>query len=392
MWLASERCLPSHVNPNVRGGSCTTAADARSLPRVVADATLWHMRIDLRSDTVTRPSADMRRAMADAEVGDDQYGEDPSVNRLQAQVAELLGKEAALFLPSGTMANQVAIRALTHPGDDVIVPWEAHVVLHETGAAAANSGVQFTPVGTSGAFGITEFEAACKPRGHMIHPPTTLVVIENTHNRGGGLIFPQADAVAICRSAAASAIASYCDGARLLNAAVSADAPAAELAAPFDMVSLSLSKGLGAPVGSMLAGRRDTIDAAVRHRRMFGGAMRQAGILAAAGSYALAHNVERLAVDHANARSLAGRLTESAGIELDPTRVETNILVFDVADAPTFVAACREHGVLLHAFGPRSVRAVTHLDVDGAACDAAAAIMVAVADLTPLDPASAMPS
>ena len=347
------------------------------------------MPIDLRSDTVTLPSAGMRRAMAEAEVGDDQYGEDPSVHRLQEQVAELLGKEAALFMASGTMANQVAIRTLTHPGDDVIVPWEAHVVLHETGAAAANSGVQFTPVGGGGTFGVAEFEAACKPRGHMIHPPTTVVVIENTHNRGGGLIFPQADAVAICRSASAREIATYCDGARLLNAAVAADAPAAELAAPFDLVSLSLSKGLGAPVGSMLAGRRDTIDAAVRHRRMFGGAMRQAGILAAAGSYALANNVERLADDHDNARRLAQQLAQSAGIGLDPARVETNIIVFDVADAPAFVAACRERGVLLNAFGPRSVRAVTHLDLDPAACDAAAATMVAVGDLSPLDRASA---
>lgn len=350
------------------------------------------MRIDLRSDTVTLPSVGMRRAMADAEVGDDQYGEDPSVNRLQAQAAELLGKEASLFLPSGTMANQVAIRTLTNPGDDVIVPWEAHVVLHESGAAAANSGVQFTPVGSGGAFSAAEFEAACKPRGHMIHPPTSLVVIENTHNRGGGLMFPQADAVAVCRSAAARKISSYCDGARLLNAAVAVHTAAAALAAPFDMVSLSLSKGLGAPVGSMLAGPRDAVDAALRHRRMFGGAMRQAGILAAAGSYALAHNVERLADDHENARQLALQLAQSPGIGLDPARVETNIIVFDVADAPAFVAALRERGVLLNAFGPRSVRAVTHLDVDAAACHAAGATMIAVADLSPLDRASATPS
>jgi threonine aldolase len=350
------------------------------------------MHIDLRSDTVTLPSAGMRRAMADAEVGDDQYGEDPSVNLLQEQEAELLGKEAALFLPSGTMANQVAVRTLTRPGDDVIVPWEPHVVLHETGAAAANSGVQFTSAGSDGTFRLAAFEAACKPRGHMIHPPTTLVVIENTHNRGGGVVFPQADAVAICRAAASREIASYCDGARLLNAAVASGVPAATLAEPFDVVSLSLSKGLGAPVGSMLAGPREVIAAAVRHRRMLGGAMRQAGILAAAGSYALAHNVERLAVDHANARRLADRLAESAGIGLDPVRVETNILVFDVADAPAFVAACRDEGVLLNAFGPRSVRAVTHLDVDAAACDAAAAIMLRLGDLSPLDRASATPS
>ena len=317
--------------------------------------------------------------MAEADVGDDQYGEDPSVNHLQEQVAELLGKEAALFLASGTMANQVAIRTFTQPGDDVIVPWEAHVVLHETGAAAANSGVQFTSIGTHGTFATEDFEAAVKPRGHMIHPPTTMVVVENTHNRGGGRVFPQADAVGICRAAAARGVMSYCDGARLLNAALASGVSAAELAAPFDLVSLSLSKGLGAPVGSMLAGRRSAIAIALRHRRMLGGAMRQAGILAAAGTYALEHNVERLADDHRNARRVAERLAAEPGIELDSGRVETNIIVFGVPDAPKFVKACAERGVLLNAFGPRSVRAVTHLDVDATACDAAASVMCEVA-------------
>jgi len=197
--------------------------------------------IDLRSDSVTQPSAEMRREMASAEVGDDQYGEDPSVNRLQAEVADLLGKEAALFMPSGTMANEVAVRTMTRPGDDVVVPWGSHLVLHETGAAAANSGVQFTTVGgEDGRFTPADFIAGCKPRDHLIYPPTTLVVIENTHNRAGGVIFPQADADAICAEARARDVATFLDGARLLNAAVASGRAAGELAEPFDLVATSL--------------------------------------------------------------------------------------------------------------------------------------------------------
>jgi threonine aldolase len=343
------------------------------------------MRIDLRSDTVTMPSAGMRRAMAEAEVGDDQYGEDPSVNRLQDEVAALLGKETALFLPTGTMADQVAIRISTRPGDDVIVPWDAHVVMHETGGSAANSGVQFSVVGDErGAFGAAQLSAAIKPAGHQIYPPTTMVVVENTHNRAGGAVFPLDFAEEVGAAARAAGLASFCDGARLLNAALASGASAAALAAPFDLVTLALSKGLGAPGGTMLAGRRADIDRAVRYRRMMGGAMRQVGILAAAGSYALAHNVARLADDHANARTLAEALSASPGIALDPARVETNILVFDVADSASFIAACGDRGVLLNAFGPRRVRAVTHMDVDAAACRAAAAIMLEVAGSAPL--------
>jgi threonine aldolase len=345
------------------------------------------MAIDLRSDTVTLPSPAMRRVMADAEVGDDQYGEDPSANRLQEEFAALVGKQAALFMPSGTMANEVAIRTLTQPGDDVIAPWEPHLVLHETGAAAAISGVQFTFVGgTDGRFTEADFVAACKPRDHLIYPPTTLVTVENTHNRAGGRIFPQADAVAICAAAATRGVAAYLDGARLLNAAVAGGRSPRELAEPFDMVSVSLSKGLGAPAGSMLAGTSELIGRARRFRRMLGGAMRQVGILAAAGSYALAHNVERLADDHANARRLADRLATSRAIGLDPGTVETNIVIFSLADLPsvpdaaTFVTTCRERGVLLNAFGPRIVRAVTHLDVSTAQVVEAGEVMVAVAE------------
>jgi threonine aldolase len=343
-------------------------------------------RIDLRSDTVTLPSVPMRQAMAEAEVGDDQYGEDPSVNRLQEEVAALLGTEAALFLPSGTMANQVALRTLTRPGDDVLVPTEAHVVLHETGAAAANSGVQLSAIGSGGIYDADDVAAAIKPPGHIFYPPTTLLVAENTHNRAGGVVFP-ADALrAALAIAREHGLHAYLDGARLLNASVASGSPAAELAAGFDLVSLSLSKGLGAPAGSMLAGSREVIGLAHRYRRMAGGAMRQAGILAAAGSYALAHNVERLAEDHANASLLADELLRGDDIEIDLATVQTNIIVFTlverrgVPDASTFVERCRERGVLVNAFGPRTVRAVTHLDVTADQVRAAAKVMRAVAD------------
>ena len=343
-------------------------------------------RIDLRSDTVTLPGPDMRRAMAEAEVGDDQYGEDPSVNRLQEEVASLLGTEAALFLPSGTMTNQVALRTLTRPGDDVLVPVDSHIVLHETGAGAANAGVQFSPIGSAGTYDADAVRAAIKPRGHIVYPPTTLLVTENTHNRCGGIVFPAdllADALAAARE---HGLSTYLDGARILNAAVASGRPAAELAAGFDLVGMSLSKGLGAPVGSMLAGSRELIDRAHRYRRMAGGALRQAGVLAAAASYALANHVDRLAEDHGNARLLADELLRGDDIEIDLATVQTNIVVLSlvdrrgVPDAAAFVERCRERGVLLNAFGPRTVRAVTHLDVSADDCRAAATVMRAVAD------------
>jgi threonine aldolase len=342
--------------------------------------------IDLRSDTVTRPSPAMRRAMAEAEVGDDQYGEDPSVNRLQEEAAAMLGKEAALLMPTGTMANQVALRALTQPGDDVLAPHEPHLIFHETGAAAANAGVQVRFIGgTDGRFTADDFIAACIPRGNLTSPPTTLVVVENTHNRSGGTVFPLTDASAVAAAARDRSVATYCDGARLLNAAAASGRSPAELAAPFDLVAISLSKGLGAPFGSLLAGTRDLIEQAVRHRRMLGGAMRQIGIMAAAGSLALRENVARLVEDHANARAMADVLGASPAIGLDPGRVETNIVVFDltdaaVLDAPAFVEGCRQRGVLLFALGARRLRVVTHLDVNRQQCLRAADQMVAVAE------------
>lgn len=324
----------------------------------------------------------MRAVMAAAEVGDDQYGEDPSVNRLQARVADLLGKEAALWLPTGTMANQIALRALTRPGDDVIVARESHAVWHETGAGAANAGVQFTEVGSGGTFTASDLLAARHVRGHLIYPPTTLVEVENTHNRGGGIVVPQADVERICAAARAVGMASYCDGARLWNAAVASGRSVADLSAPFDLVSVALSKGLGAPAGSLLAGDRSLIESAVRYRRMLGGAMRQVGILAAAGSWAIDHNVDRLADDHANAHLLAEMLVASAGVELDLDAVQTNIVVFHLRppapDAATLVGLARERGVLVNAFGERTVRAVTHLDVSRDQSRRAAAILGAL--------------
>ena len=343
--------------------------------------------IDLRSDTVTRPSAPMRAAIAAAPVGDDQFGEDPTVNLLQERVAALLGKEAALWLPTGTMANQTALRVLSRPGDDVIVSRECHAVWHETGASAANSGVQFTETGSRGVFTAAEFLAACKPRGHVSYPPTTVVEVENTHNRAGGVIFPPEEEARVCAAARKRDIATYLDGARLWNAAVANGRPPGELAAPFDLVSVAFSKGLGAPGGSVMAGPRDLIQRAVRYRRMFGGAMRQVGIFAAAGIYALDHNLARLAEDHANAKLIARRLAACRRIVLDPDSVRTNILVFEVTaeapDAPTIVHRARERGVLIFAFGPRKIRAVTHLDVTRDQCERAGAILAELAEGAP---------
>ena len=338
--------------------------------------------IDLRSDTVTRPSPAMRRAMAEAPVGDDQYGEDPSVNRLQDRVAELLGKAAALFVPSGTMANQIGLKLLTRPGDDVIVGEEAHVVWHESGAAAANSGVQFTVVGNGGLFNAAEFRPAYKPPGHIVFPPTTVVAVENTHNRGGGVVFPQREAIAICAAARELGIGTYLDGARLFNAAAASGHSLAQLAAPFDVASVALSKGLGCPVGSLVAGSKETIARAVRARRMFGGAMRQSGILAAAGLYALDHNLGRLAEDHANARLIAERLAGLNSVELDLATVQSNIVIFQMQagapDAAAIVARAKEEGVLVSAFAARTLRAVTHLDVSEPDCRRAAEALARV--------------
>ncbi len=339
--------------------------------------------IDLRSDTVTRPTAAMRTAMAEAPVGDDQYGEDPSTNRLQARMAELLGKEAAVWLPTGTMANQVALRTLTRPGDEVVASRESHAAWHEAGGAAANAGVQIHEIGSGGLFTADDLRAATKPRNFAIFPTTTLVEIENTHNRAGGIVVPQAEVLRICAAARELGLATFLDGARLWNASAASGLPLHELAAPFDLVAVAFSKGLGAPGGSLLAGSKALIAAADRHRRRMGGAMRQNGIFSAAALHALDHHLQRLPEDHANARAFAERLKAGAEVLLDLATVQTNIVVFHLPpagpiDAPTLSARARERGVLVNAFGPRTVRAVTHLDVSHAQCVAAADGLVAL--------------
>jgi len=324
-------------------------------------------RIDLRSDTVTRPTPAMRKAMAGAEVGDDVFGEDPTVNRLQERAAELLGKEAALFVPSGIMANQLAVRLLTHPGDEVIIESQAHIFHYEAGAGGALSGIQFYPL--PGAYGVLkEDQVADAIRTDEYYlPPTRLICLENTHNRGGGTIYPIEKIKAVAKIARSRGVAMHLDGARIFNASVASGIPAAEYAKPFDTVSFCLSKGLGAPIGSMICTTTGRLPLLRRLRRMFGGGMRQAGILAAAGLYALEHNIKRLAEDHTHAKKLATALADLPGISIDPERVETNIVIFDISKTryapPQAVEALKEEGVLVVPFGKTLLRAVTHLNI-----------------------------
>ena len=333
------------------------------------------MTIDLRSDTVTKPTPAMREVMARAEVGDDVYGEDPTVNRLQERVAEILGVEAALYVPSGSMANQIAIKINTQPGDDVIIGEGAHVFLYEGGAGGALAGVQFSFAGQGGLFTAADVRAAWKPDNHH-HAPTKLVCVENTHNRGGGKIWPEADVRSVLEAARALGARCHLDGARIWNASVATGRPERDLVAGFDTVSVCLSKGLGAPVGSLVCGKKDDIWRAHRIRKMYGGAMRQAGILAAGGLYALEHHRARLAEDHANARRIADKL--GAARHMSAAAPESNIVMVDIdaagPDAETVCGRARAEGVLANPVASRRIRLVTHLDVDGRACDRAAEV------------------
>jgi threonine aldolase len=328
--------------------------------------------IDLRSDTVTRPGAAMRRAMAEAAVGDDVYGEDPTVNRLEEVVADLLGTEKALFVPSGCMANQIAIQAHTRPGDDVLVGRGAHSFLYESGAASAYGGVQLTVLDGDGRFTAEQVEAAWKPDNHHM-PPTRLVMVENTHNMGGGLLWAREALSAVQATGRRLGLALHLDGARLWNAAVVSGQSERELAAGFDSAAVCLSKGLGAPVGSLVAGSKDFVHRCHRLRKMMGGAMRQAGILAAAGLYALEHHRARLAEDHANAAFLAAELAGVPGLSV--AAGDSNIVMVDVADATGMMNRARAAGLLFGAISPRRFRLVTHLDVDRAAAEQAAAAL-----------------
>jgi threonine aldolase len=336
--------------------------------------------IDLRSDTVTRPSDGMRRAMAAAEVGDDVYGEDPTAQRLQERAAELLGKPAALFVPTGTMANQLALLCHCERGNDVLVGEAAHCALYESGAGAAWAQVNFSVVGQGGLFGAAQMLAAIKP-SEFHFPQTRLCALENTHNRSGGRIFPQSDVIAIGAAAHAHGLAVHLDGARIWNAATATGLSPSVLAAPADSVSACFSKGLGAPVGSVLAGSQALIAKALRYRKMLGGGMRQVGVLCAAALYALDHHVSRLSDDHDNALRLARGLAELPNVSVELASVQTNIVVFGVtsAGAADFARRAAEHNVRINAIGPDRLRAVTHLDVTARDIDAALAALSRVA-------------
>jgi threonine aldolase len=331
--------------------------------------------IDLRSDTATRPTAGMRQAMAEAEVGDDVLGEDPTVNRLQERIAALLGKEAALFVPSGTMSNQIGIRVHCAPGDEFICETNCHVYNYEQGAFAQLSGlVARTIEGEYGVLRLEQLRDLIRPdNAHCVR--TRLISLENTHNRGGGRVLPYDEVEAICAWAHDHGLATHLDGARLFNAVVATGISAQAWADHFDTVSVCFSKGLGAPVGSALAGPRPLIAKALRHRKLFGGAMRQAGVIAAAALYALDHHIDRLAEDHAHAQILAEAVRTIDGLELYPPEVDTNLVIFRIdprlATAAELTARLKEHGVLVGAFGSQMIRAVTHLDVSRADAEAA---------------------
>jgi len=324
--------------------------------------------IDLRSDTVTLPTEAMREAMRRAEVGDDVFGEDPTVNRLQELAAKKLQKEAALFVASGTMGNLVGVLSHTSRGDEVILEEASHIYNYEVAGMAALGGLQARPL--KGTYGILDPEDVRKairsPNIH--HPRTGLICLESTHNRGGGTFYPLGTLKAIADVAREAGIPVHLDGARLFNAAVASGVPAAEFAASADSVTFCLSKGLSAPVGSLLVGSAAFIERARRFRKMLGGGMRQAGVLAAAGIVALETMVERLKLDHENARLLAEGLAELPGIEIDLKRVQTNIVIFDVhaakISAPRLVQELEGEGIRLHLIAQDSIRAVTHKDVD----------------------------
>jgi threonine aldolase len=323
------------------------------------------MAIDLRSDTVTRPSEGMRQAMYEAEVGDDVYGEDPTVNRLQERVAAVLGKEAALFVPSGTMANQICLHVLTDPGDEVILERGSHVFNYESGAAGILSGVQLHPLeGDRGRLGPGQVEAAIRLPADVL-PRSRVVSVENTANKAGGVVYSLDRIEALAEVARTNDLYLHLDGARLWNAATALDLEEQTLASPADLVWVALSKGLGAPVGSVLAGASPLIDEARRTRKQFGGGMRQAGILAAAGLYALEHHRPHLADDHEKAHRFAEGLAECPPFTIDPAEVDTNIAIFEVPSdsAAEIVEDLQGEGVLLTPFGPSTIRATTHRDV-----------------------------
>ena len=333
---------------------------------------------DLRSDTVTKPTPAMRRAMAEAEVGDDVYGEDPTVNRLEARAAEVFGREAAIFVPTGSMGNQIAVKLHTRPGQEVVCESRSHLLDWEMGMVAAFSGcVPRTVAGERGILRWADFQKAIAPKIYY-RAPTGLIWVENSHNMAGGTVTPLAVLEEIWAGARAAGLPVHCDGARVFNAATAAGVPVAEFTRGFDTVMFCLSKGLGAPVGSMLVGSREVIAEARSVRKALGGGMRQAGILAAAGLIALEEMPQRLPEDHAHARMLAEAVADAEGAVIDLDAVETNIVIFTLkenGDAAAFVRAMKERGVLASAVGPHAVRLVTHFDVSREDCRRCAGVL-----------------
>jgi len=323
--------------------------------------------IDLRSDTVTKPSPGMREAIFRAEVGDDVFGDDPTVIKLENIVADLLGKPKALFVPSGTMANQLCLRSQTEPGDEVILEKNSHIFNYEVGSASALSGLQLHPIkGVRGVMTKEQIEEEIRPDDIHI-PKTALICLENTHNRAGGTIFPLEEVEKIYELAKRNNIKMHLDGARLWNAVIATVIPLHKWARYFDSVSVCLSKGLGAPIGSVIAGTEDFIKKARRNRKMYGGGMRQVGIIAAAGIYAIENNFNRIAEDHRNARLLAERLSQIEGIQIETESVQTNIVVINIEkskkDVSQVIEQLKSKGVLVVSFGKNKMRAVAHLDV-----------------------------
>ncbi|MDT7539426.1 MAG: threonine aldolase [Actinomycetota bacterium] len=323
------------------------------------------MLINLYSDTQTRPSSAMRKAMAEAEVGDEQRFEDPQVTELCSRVATLLGMEAAVFLPSGTMCNEIAFRLHIRPGgDEAILHRSSHPIIAEAGGPAAFAGAMMQPLDTARGMFTGDDVLGALRRPDRYSPRSRLVSVEQSTNMAGGRVWPLSQLRGVVGVAKEHSLRLHMDGARLMNAVVASGVPAAEMTAGFDTAWLDFTKGLGAPLGAVLAGSAALIDEAWRYKQMLGGALRQAGIVAAGALYALDHNVDRLAEDHANARALADGLCTIEGVTLDPAQIETNIVIFEVDDPAALCAGIEREGVRMGTVGPRSVRAVTHLDVD----------------------------
>ncbi|HSS60412.1 MAG TPA: GntG family PLP-dependent aldolase [Candidatus Limnocylindrales bacterium] len=325
------------------------------------------MRIDFRSDTVAMPSPEMRQAMVDAPLGDDVFGDDPTANRLLEVAAERMGKEAATFVPSGTMGNLIGIAVNANRGEELIADSESHIFHYETAGAAAVCGVQIRPVVTeAGVMSPRQIVEAVRPRDDPHQPISAAVTFENTHNRHGGIVWPLADLRAAADAAHARGLRVHLDGARIFNASVALGVPAAEIASCADTVTFCLSKGLACPIGSVFCGSKEDIEEAKRWRKRLGGGMRQVGVLAAPGLIALDHMVDRLAEDHANARTLAEGLSELPGVSCDLSRVQTNLVFFELAEmpAPRFVEECGSRGLLSDSITDRRVRFVTHYGIE----------------------------